>query len=147
MKTTVIGLTKKWFTFSLELQETRRIPVLCTKKKCYRKYKKKPSKTKQRNPCHKLQPTMNRIPTGNVWMDLLSKVSMKVKTSLTQTKLWISGQTQVYSALQKHQEMPQDWWKSLLLAKLIFMAGFRHSTAWTEQLEATQNTVCPSWGY
>jgi len=52
---------------------------------------------------------MSKIRTGDVPMDLFSKDSLKVKPSLAQNQICISGQTQVYSAAQKHQEMPKDW--------------------------------------
>lgn len=119
-----------------------RIPVLCTKKKMLQKILKKPSKTKQRNPCHKLHPPMSKIPTGDLLLDLFSKASVKVRTSLTQNQtLDFRTNMGLFCSTETSRNAKGLVKNSLLLAKSVFMARFRHSMAWTEEFEATQKNT------
>lgn len=114
----------------LDLQEMGRIPVLCTKKKMLQKILKKPSKTKQRNPCHKLHPSMSKIPTGDLLLDLLSKATEKVRTSLTQNQtLDFRTNMGLFCSTETSRNAKGLVKNSLFLAKSVFMARFRHSMA------------------
>lgn len=101
------------------------------------KVQKEPSKTKQRNSCHKLDPTKSNIHTGDTLMNLCSKVSVKCKTSLTQTQtLNFRTNTDLFWGTETSRHTKGLLWNSLLCPKSIFMAKFRHSVAQTEELEA-----------
>lgn len=106
------------------------------------KVQKKPSKTRQRNSCHKLHPTMSNIHTGDALMKLCSKVSVKRKTSLTQNQtLDFRTNMDLFWGTETSRHTKGLLQNSLLCPKSIFMAKFRHSKAQTEELEAILKTT------
>lgn len=106
------------------------------------KVQKKPSKTRQRNSCHKLHPTMSNIHTGDALMKLCSKVSVKCKTSLTQNQtLDFRTNMDLFWGTETSRHTEGLLQNSLLCPKSIFMAKFRHSKAQTEELEAILKTT------
>lgn len=105
-----------------------------TRTKCQRKCEK-PSETKQRNPFHKLQPTMSKIPTGNVLMELFSKASLEVKTSWTHNQARIPVQTQVCYSVQRHQEMPKDCRRTVCFLQSQYLWQGLHSNRLNREVQ------------